>query len=53
MGGIIEFILEDGLGDINPQSREAPVKTPFKCPKFQHKDFNIMIDDEDDVDTKR
>ena len=51
--GITEFILEDRLGEIDPQSGEALVKTSYKRPKLRYKDFDIRIDDEDDVDMKQ
>ena len=50
MGGITNFILKDWLGNIDPPSREVPVKTHFKRPKLQCEDFDVGIDDEDDVE---
>ena len=40
------------MGNTNPQSSKAPIKTPFKCPKLQFFDFDIDIDDEDCLDKK-
>ena len=47
--GIMDFILEDILGNANPQSSKTHIKTPCKQPKLQHSDFDININDEDSL----
>ena len=49
----MDFIFEDRLGNTDPRSGEAPVKTPFKRPKLQCSDFDVDIDDKNSVDTKQ
>ena len=52
MGGDIQFILDDKLGNIDLHTGKDPIKTPFVCPEFWRTEFDADTKDDDSLDTK-
>ena len=50
---VMEFVMDNKLGDPDLSTGEHPARTPFKRPRFMANDFGPDSDNKDLLNTKR